>query len=29
MSVTDVAVQEAGQRTRTERIVNDFAEEHT
>ena len=25
MSVTDVAVQEAGQRTRTERIVNDFA----
>jgi 2-oxoglutarate ferredoxin oxidoreductase subunit alpha len=25
MSVTDVAVQEAGQRARTERIVNDFA----
>ena len=25
MSVTDVAVQEAGQRPRTERIVNDFA----
>ena len=25
MSVTDVAVQEAGQRTRTERVVNDFA----
>jgi 2-oxoglutarate ferredoxin oxidoreductase subunit alpha len=25
MSVTDVADQEAGQRTRTERIVNDFA----
>jgi 2-oxoglutarate/2-oxoacid ferredoxin oxidoreductase subunit alpha len=25
MSVTDVAVQEAGQRSRTERIVNDFA----
>ena len=25
MSVTDVAVQEAGPRTRTERIVNDFA----
>ena len=25
MSVTDVAVQEAGQRARTERIINDFA----